>query len=102
MNDEWERGNAICTVTSGSNAAAKPNCMYVKNWARAGFTSPKDYENDSDYEIENSNTTFNPVDEIRFCILTRGIGLATDVKYARIVNIVYYCKFYERRIVSPS
>lgn len=102
MNDEWERGNAICTVVSASNAQNSPNSMYVKNWARAGHSTPKDYENDSDYTIENSNTTFTPVDEIRFCLLTRGIGLATDIKYARIVNIVYYCKFYERRIVSPS
>jgi len=102
INDEMERGNAICTVVSGSNAAAQPNSMYVKNWARAGHTSPKDYENDDDYEIVNQNTTFNPTDEIRFAILTSGIGVATDIKYALVVNIVYYCKFSERRIVSPS
>jgi len=102
INDEMERGNSICTVVSGSNAAAQPSSMYIKNWARAGHSTPKEFENDDDYEIVNSNSTFNPVDEIRFAILTSGIGVATDIKYALVINIVYYCKFSERRIVSPS
>jgi len=102
INDEFERGNAICTVVSGSNMPSTPNKMYVRNWARAGKTTPKDFENDDDYEIVNSNSTYTPINEIRFAILTRGIGLATDIRYALVVNIEYYCKFFERKIVSPS
>jgi len=102
INDEWERGNSICTVVSASNSAQQPNTLYVKNWAKAGQENPKQFEGDSDFEIENSNSLFNPVDEVRFAILTQSIGVATDIKYALVVSITYYCKFYERRIVSPS
>jgi len=103
VQDEFERGNACCQIVSGYDPIDKPASIYVKNWMKAGKSSPEAYEQDDDYEITNTSTaTFAPVDEIRFAIGCDGIGNASTVKTAWVVTITMYCKFFERRLVDPS
>jgi len=102
VQDEFERGNACCQIVSGYDPIDKPAKIYVKNWLKAGARSPQDFEDDDDYQCTNLQTTSVPVDEVRFAIGCDGIGNASTVKTAWVVNITYYAKFFERRIVDPS
>jgi len=102
VQDEFERGNAICNIVSGYDPLDKPNSMYVKNWDKAGANTPEAFEADDDYQIINTNGTATPTDQIYFAIGWDGIGNANTVKTVLVVNITYYVKFFEKKLVNPS
>lgn len=102
VNDEFERTGATCIVQPNSNMKTSPNVIYVQNWKILGYSSPEEYEADDSNHFIMTNIYSNMLREVHLAIGCDQIGVQQDIKTAWTVNITYYIKCFERKIVSPS